>query len=183
MARVYRTRPYRPPTVWRGGNYVGVFFCHLVAGGLGGGATGQSSDAGIFWPTKKIILHARTHFILGLVRNRVQKLSVEPGMLPNAQFELSNHWAERGRSRSSVRACGPFNFEPFFGRHDGTLPNLGQPTGMLAVTRMESNNRGLIVDRRAVNGRRDAQAASRLWRISIPDVTPPPIKLPSHPAT
>jgi hypothetical protein len=80
-------------------------------------------------------------------------------------------------------AYGPSNFDPVLWSHDGTLTNLGQPSGMLAGSAHGINNKGLIVGQAHgewTPGNFGSGAA--LWRIAV-DVTPPTIGYASHATT
>jgi probable HAF family extracellular repeat protein len=104
-------------------------------------------------------------------------------MLPNAQFELSEPLGLNEAGDVVGEAFGPFNLEPVLWSHDGTLTNLGQPSGMLAGDAHGINNRGLIVGQASGEWTPGGfNSGAVLWRISIPDVTPPTIGYSSHPA-
>jgi probable HAF family extracellular repeat protein len=168
------------PTVWRGGTMSEIV---LPPGGraLGGGATGQMfNDAGDF--LADIIVTDPFYFGRAIAfRNGVFETLA---MLPNAQFELSEPLGLNEAGDVVGEAFGPFNFEPVLWSHDGTLTNLGQPTGMLAGDAHGINNRGLIVGQASGEWTPGSfNSGAVLWRISIPDVTPPTISYSSHPAT
>lgn len=148
--------------------------------GLGGGATGQMfNDAGDF--LADIIVTDPFYFGRAIVfRNGAFETLA---MLPNAQFELSEPLGLNEAGDVVGMAFGPFEFEPVFWSHDGTLIDLGGPGAMSAGEAHGINNRGLIVGQASgewTPGNFGSGAV--LWRVGG-DVTPPTIGYSSHAAT
>jgi uncharacterized membrane protein len=169
------------PTVWRGGTMSEVV---LPTGGVAIGAditTGQMfNDAGNFLAK----LPGADAFYFGraiVFRNgEFETLA----MLPNASQQLSQPYGLNEAGDVVGMAFGPSNFNPVLWSHDHTLTDLGQPAGMGAGDAHGINNRGLIVGQ--ANGEwtpGSFNSGAVLWRISIPDVTPPTVGYSSHPAT
>jgi hypothetical protein len=105
-------------------------------------------------------------------------------MLPNASQQLSQPIGLNEAGDVVGMAFGPSNFNPVLWSHDGTLTDLGQPAGMGAGDAHGINNRGLIVGQASGEWTPGTfNSGAVLWRISIPDVTPPTIGYSSHPAT
>jgi hypothetical protein len=105
-------------------------------------------------------------------------------MLPNAQLQLSKPYGLNEAGDVVGLAYGPFNFNPVLWSNDGALTDLGLPSGMAAGEAHGMNNRGLIIG--LAHGEWTPGtfgSGAALWRISIPDVTPPTIGYSIHPAT
>jgi probable HAF family extracellular repeat protein len=168
------------PTVWRGGTMSEIV---LPAGGraLNNTATGQMfNDNGDF--LADIIV--TDQFYIGRAiafRNGVFETLA---MLPNASQQLSQPIGLNEAGDVVGMAFGPSNFNPVLWSHDGTLTDLGQPAGMGAGDAHGINNRGLIVGQASGEWTPGSfNSGAVLWRISVPDVTPPTIGYSSHPAT
>ncbi|HMI48604.1 MAG TPA: hypothetical protein VK481_08050, partial [Gemmatimonadaceae bacterium] len=104
-------------------------------------------------------------------------------MLPGAFQQLGQPYGLNEAGDVVGMAYGPSNFDPVLWSHDGTLTNLGQPSGMLAGSAHGINNKGLIVGQAHgewTPGNFGSGAA--LWRIAV-DVTPPTIAYSTHAAT
>jgi hypothetical protein len=105
-------------------------------------------------------------------------------MLPNASQQLSQPYGLNEAGDVVGMAFGPSNFNPVLWSHDHTLTDLGQPAGMGGGDAHGINNRGLIVGEAGGEWTPGSlNTGAVLWRISIPDVTPPTIGYSSHPAT
>lgn len=168
------------PTLWKGGTMSEII---LPPGGRLMGAniaTGQMfNDAGDFladigtdaFSTGKAIVFRKGVF---------ETLA----MLPDAQFQLSTPYGLNEAGDVVGFAYGAFNPIPVLWSHDGALVNLGFPSGMFAGDAHGVNNRGLIVG--LLHGEWTPGtfgSGAALWRVTVPDVTPPTIAYSSHAAT
>jgi hypothetical protein len=105
-------------------------------------------------------------------------------MLPNAEYPLSQPLGLTQAGDVVGTALGQFNFAPVLWSHDGLMTDLGVPGGMAGGDAHGINNHGLIVG--LVNGQWPSGSlgsGAALWRVAVPDATPPTITYSSHAAT
>jgi uncharacterized membrane protein len=105
-------------------------------------------------------------------------------MLPNASQELSLAYGLNEAGDVVGGAFDQFDFAPVVWSHDGSVTNLGQPGSMPSGNAHGINNHGLIVGH--ANGEwtpGNFGTGAVLWRVAVPDVTPPTISYSSHAAT
>jgi hypothetical protein len=167
------------PTVWRSGTMAEIV---LPAGGraLNNTATGQMfNDAGDF--LADIITTDPFYFGRAIAfRNGVFETLA---MLPNASQQLSEPIGLNEAGDVVGMAYGAVGFDAVLWSHDGTLTDLGGPTGTLSGDAHGINNRGLIVGQAIKQWTPGAYSAGAvLWRVAVADVTPPTIGYSSHAA-
>jgi hypothetical protein len=105
-------------------------------------------------------------------------------MLPNAFQQLSQPYGLNEAGDVVGMAFGPFGFNPVLWSHDGTLIELGGPGALSYGDAHGINNRGLIVGQASGEWTPGSfSSGAIMWRVAVPDVTPPTIGYSSHPAT
>src|SRR4051812_17125988 len=104
-------------------------------------------------------------------------------LLPDAAQPLSQPNGLNEAGDVVGLAYAPFNFEPVLWSH-GDIADLGVPLGFPAGEAHGINNRGLVV------GQAHGQwtpgvfnSGAALWRVAVPDATPPTVVYSSHPST
>jgi uncharacterized membrane protein len=167
------------PTVWRSGTVSEIV---LPAGGraIGGDiATGQMfNDAGDFLADIGTDAFSTGRAIV--FRNGAFETLA---MLPNARLQLSKPYGLNEVGDVVGGAYGPSNFTPVLWSQDGTLIDLGLPSGMFAGDAHGMNNRGLIVGLAYGEWTPGTfNSGAVLWRVAV-DITPPTIGYSSHAAT
>jgi probable HAF family extracellular repeat protein len=167
------------PTVWSGGAMAEIV---LPPGGraVNNMATGQMfNDAGDFLA----VITATDPFYFGRAIAFRKGAFETLAMLPNAFQELSEPYGLNEAGDIVGMAYGPSNFNPVLWSHDGTLTDLGQPSGMRGGDAHGINNRGLIVGQAHGEWTPGTfNSGAVLWRVAG-DVTPPTIGYSSHAAT
>ena len=167
------------PTIWAGGTMSEIV---LPAGGRVASniSTGHVfNDAGDF-----IAEVAPDAFNFGQAIVYRNGTFATLAMLPNAQYPLSQPFGLNEAGDVVGMALGQYNFAPVLWSHDGSVTDLGAPGTMPGGMAHGVNNHGLIV------GEASGQWASGylgsgavLWRVAVPDATPPTITYSSHAAT
>ena len=105
-------------------------------------------------------------------------------LLPGAFQPFSEPFGLNQAGDVVGEAYDPSNFVPVLWSHDGTLTNLGQPTGMRAGNANGINNHGLIVGQAHGEWTPGSFGSGAvLWRVAVVDVTPPTIGFSTHAAT
>jgi probable HAF family extracellular repeat protein len=167
------------PTVWSGGAMAEVV---LPPGGraVNNMATGQMfNDAGDFLA----VITVGDPFFFGRAIAFRKGVFETLASLPNAFQELSEPIGLNEAGDVVGMAYGPSNFNPVLWSHDGTLTDLGQPSGMRGGDAHGINNRGLIVGQAHGEWTPGTfNSGAVLWRVAV-DVTPPTIGYSSHAAT
>jgi uncharacterized membrane protein len=171
----------RRPTQWKGGTISEIV---LPPGGRLIGAditTGQMfNDAGDF--LADIITIDPFYFgrAIAFRKGAFETLA----MLPNAAQQFSVPYGLNEAGDIVGMAFGSSGFDAVLWSHDGTLTDLGGPTGTIQSDAHGNNNRGLIVGEALKQWTPGAYSAGAvLWRVAVPDVTPPTIAYSSHATT
>jgi probable HAF family extracellular repeat protein len=105
-------------------------------------------------------------------------------MVPGASQSFSRAYGLNEAGDVVGISFGTFNFAPVLWSHDGTLTDLGVPRSGPAADAHGINNRGLIVGQAQVQWTPGGfyTSGAVLWRVSVPDATPPTIAYSNHPA-
>ena len=105
-------------------------------------------------------------------------------MLPNAFQQVSVPYGLNQAGDVVGMAYGQFGFGPVVWSHDGSLTDLGLPRSMIGGDAHGINSHGLIVGQAIGQWTPGVFATGAvLWRVAVPDATPPTITYSSHAAT